>query len=187
MSIPPTETPHPPPRRHARSLVLLHTGDGKGKTTAAMGILMRALGRGWRACVVQFVKSGDWKVTEERVARELGAEWTTVGDGFTWESDDLGRARVLALEAWAAAEERIGSGEFDLVVLDEVTYPVTWGWLDAQRVAGAIRERPAHVNVVMTGRDAATELVEVADTVTEMRKVRHAYDAGVPARRGIDF
>ena len=173
--------------RHATSLVLLNTGDGKGKTTAAMGILIRAVGRGWRAAVIQFVKSGEWKVSEERVARDLGVDWVTVGDGFTWDSEDLDRARELAGVAWTEAERRIVSGGFDVVVLDEVTYPVSWGWIDGERVVRAIRDRPPHVNVVMTGRDASEELVAVADTVTEMRNVRHAFDAGIAARRGIDF
>jgi cob(I)alamin adenosyltransferase len=121
------------------------------------------------------------------VARELGVEWWTLGDGFTWDSDDLGRSEALARAAWEAARGKIGSGHYDLVVLDEVTYPMTWGWIPTADVVRAIRERPAHVNVVATGREAPAELVEVADTVTEMRKVRHAYDRGVGARRGIDY
>lgn len=186
MSEPPTEAP----RRgevHAPSLVLLHTGDGKGKTTAALGLLMRASGRGWRSCVVQFVKSGGWKVSEERAASRLGVEWRSIGDGFTWDSRDLDRSAELSREAWVAAAERIASGDYDMVVLDEITHPVNWGWIDVSDVVERIRTRPRHVNVVLTGRDAPQELVELADTVTEMRNVRHAYDAGVRARRGIDF
>ena len=183
---PPTE---PPLRRAVAptgSLVIVHTGEGKGKTTAAMGLVLRAVARGWRVCVVQFVKSGRWRTGEEEVGRRLGVEWWTLGDGFTWEAEDLDRSAALAAAAWEAARERIASGRYDLVVLDEVTYPMRWGWIPSRDVVLAIRERPPHVNVVATGRDAPAELVEVADTVTEMRKVRHAFDRGVPARRGIE-
>lgn len=171
----------------APSLVLVNTGEGKGKTTAAMGTVLRAVARGWRVCVIQFIKSGRWRVGEEQVARQLGVDWWAMGDGFSWESDDLDRSAALARAAWEAARERISSGGYDLVVLDEVTYPMNWGWIATEEVARAIRDRPPHVSVIATGRDAAEALVEVADTVTEMRKVRHAYDRGVGARRGIDF
>lgn len=184
---PPTERPKRPVRTRASSLVIVNTGEGKGKTTAAMGIVLRAVARGWRACVIQFIKSGRWRVGEEKVSRQLGVEWWTTGDGFTWESTNLERSAALAREAWEAAREKIASGEYELVVLDEVTYPMRWGWIPTDEVVRALRERPAHVNVVATGRDAPAELLEVADTVTEMRKLRHAYDRGVGARRGIDY
>jgi len=184
---PPEERPKAPNRAPASSLVLVNTGEGKGKTTAAMGILLRAVARGWKACVFQFVKSGRWRVGEEKVARELGVDWWSMGDGFTWDSEDLDRSAALARAAWEAARERIASGDYDLVVLDEVTYPMNWGWIPAEDVAEAIRTRPGHVNVVATGRDAPAGLLAVADTVTEMHKLRHAYDRGVRARRGIDY
>jgi cob(I)alamin adenosyltransferase len=126
-------------------------------------------------------------VGEEKVARDLGVDWWSAGEGFTWESEDLDRSETLAKAAWQAAREKIASGDYDLVLLDEVTYPMTWGWIPTEEVVRVIRERPAYVNVVATGRDAPPELVEAADTVTEMRKVRHAYDRGVRARRGIDY
>ncbi|HYV02583.1 MAG TPA: cob(I)yrinic acid a,c-diamide adenosyltransferase, partial [Actinomycetota bacterium] len=107
--------------------------------------------------------------------------------GFSWESEDLDRSATLARGAWEAARDRISSGDYDLVVLDEVTYPMNWGWIATDDVTRAIRGRPAHVSVIATGRDAPEALIEAADTVTEMRKVRHAYDRGVRARRGIDF
>jgi cob(I)alamin adenosyltransferase len=182
---PPQERPEAHRRARASSLVLVNTGEGKGKTTAAMGILLRAVARGWKTCVVQFVKSGRWKVGEEKVARELGVDWWSMGDGFTW--DSLDRSAALARAAWEAAREKIGSGHYDLVVLDEVTYPLNWGWIPTEEVAKSIQARPMHVNVVATGRDAPAELLAVADTITEMRNVRHAYDRGVRARRGIDF
>lgn len=183
---PPTQ---PPPRSsaHAESLVIVNTGDGKGKTTAAMGTLLRAVSRGWRVCVIQFIKSGQWRAGEEDVARKLGVEWHSLGEGFTWHSGDIDRDRAAAGAAWDAARERISAGRHDVIVLDEVTYPMTWGWISIAEVVDAIRERPGHVNVIATGRDAPTELLDVADTVTEMTNVRHAFDRGIGARRGIDF
>ena len=171
----------------AESLVLVNTGHGKGKSTAAFGVVMRAVARDWNVAVVQFVKSGKWHVGEEKVARRLGVDWWAIGEGFTWESQDLGRDEAVAQEAWRHARSVIEAGEHRLVVLDEVTYPMNFGWVDAAEVAAVVRDRPAHVNVVATGRDAPDALVELADTVTEMRKVKHAYDRGVTAKRGIDF
>ena len=173
-------------RRNA-PLLAVHTGAGKGKSTAAFGVVMRAVARDWRVCVVQFIKSGKWKVGEEAVGRRLGVEWLKGGDGFTWESTDLETSAGLARAAWSLARAAIEGGEYELVVLDEVTYPMNYGWIDGAEVAATIRERPARVNIVATGRNAPAELVDVADTVTEMVKVRHAYDRGIRARRGIDF
>jgi cob(I)alamin adenosyltransferase len=184
--LPPTEGPT---RAHERvpSRVIVHTGDGKGKTSAAMGIVMRAAARGWRVCVVQFVKDGRWKTGEEASARKLGVEWWSLGDGFTWDSPDIDRTEAIAVEAWRAARDVILRGAHELVVLDEVTYPMNWGWIDAPEVIETIRTRPSHVNVVATGRDAPDALCEVADTVTEMASVKHAFDVGVGAMRGIEF
>jgi cob(I)alamin adenosyltransferase len=184
---PPRERPERPPGPRPRSLVLVNTGDGKGKSTAAFGVVMRAVARDWRVCVVQFIKSGRWKVGEEAVGRRLGVEWLKGGDGFTWESTDLETSAGLARAAWSFARVAIESGEYELVVLDEVTYPMNYGWIDGAEVAETIRGRPARVNIVATGRNAPAELVDVADTVTEMVKLRHAYDRGIGARRGIDF
>jgi cob(I)alamin adenosyltransferase len=138
-------------------------------------------------CVIQFLKSGRWRTGEEELGRRLGVDWNPMGDGFTWESEDLDATQAKAVAAWAAASRAIASGDYQLVVLDEVTYPMNWGWIPAAEVVEAIRGRPEAVNVVATGRDAPQLLLEVADTVTEMRKVRHAYDTGVAARRGIDY
>jgi cob(I)alamin adenosyltransferase len=176
-----------PVRRDVTSIVLVATGDGKGKSTAAFGTLMRAVARDWSVAVIQFMKSGKWRVGEEAIARQLGVDWWTIGDGFTWESDDLDRSAEIARQAWAAAEEALSSGRYDLVVLDEVTYPVNYGWIDGAPVWSAIRGRAERTNVFCTGRNAPAELVELADTVTEMRKVKHAYETGVRGRRGIDF
>ena len=167
--------------------MIVNTGDGKGKSTAAFGVVMRGVARGWRVSVIQFVKSGRWKVGEEQVVRRLGVDWAKTGDGFTWLTDDLQRSRALAAAAWELAYATIAAGDHQLVVLDEVTYPINWGWIDGAEVAAALRDRPEHVNVIATGRDASPELLAIADTVTEMRKLRHAYDSGVRAKRGLDF
>lgn len=178
-----------PPRatRKAASVVIVNTGDGKGKSTAAFGTVMRAVARGWRVCVIQFLKSDKWKVGEQKAATSLGVEWWTLGDGFTWDSRHMERTEAIAREAWAFSKEKILSGDYGLVVLDEITYPMNWGWIPTSEVVDVIRSRPPSVNIIATGRDAPEELVELADTVTEMRKQKHAFDSGVRAIRGIDF
>ena len=176
-----------PPLRRVESLVLVNTGHGKGKSTAAFGTVLRAVARDWRVLVVQFMKSGKWHVGEEEVCRRLGVQWWTIGDGFTWESDDLDRSAAIAREAWAAASAALASGEHDMVVLDEVTYPISYGWVDGETVYAAIRDRSPATNVICTGRNATPELVDLADTVTDMTMVKHAYASGVRAKRGIDF
>ena len=186
-SIAPRTHEHPTERVNVPSLVLVNTGDGKGKSTAAFGVMLRALARDWRVAVVQFIKSGNWRVGEEAVGRRLGVDWWTIGDGFTWDSDDMDRSQAIAVEAWRAASGLLAAGDHHLVVLDEVTYAVNWGWIDGDEVLAAVRDRPEHVNVVLTGRDCPAALVELADTVTEMSPVKHAYERGIRARRGIDF
>ena len=177
----------PAPEVNPRSLVLVNTGNGKGKSTAAFGVIMRAVARDWRVCVIQFIKSDRWKVGEEKVARQLGVDWLKGGDGFTWESPDLDKSEGRAVAAWQLAAAAIAGGEYQLVVLDEITYPMNWGWIETASVIEAILTRPDRVNVIATGRDAPEALIDVADTVTEMVNVRHAYDRGIRARRGIDF
>lgn len=171
----------------ADSLVLLNTGHGKGKSSAAFGVMARGWARGWRVAVVQFIKGGKWKTGERKLADHLGIEWHTLGDGFTWESQDLDETAAKGRHAWEVAASMLSSGEYDLVILDEVTYAVSYGWVPSGVVAAAVRDRSAKTNVVLTGRDASPELVEVADTVTEMRKVKHAYDRGIVAKKGIEY
>jgi len=183
----PPQTGPRPARDRASSLILVNTGEGKGKTTAALGTALRAAGRGLRVCVIQFLKSPSWKVGEAKAGRDLGIEWWTLGDGFTWDSKDMARTEAAAVDAWAAAREKISGGDYDLVVLDEITYPMTWGWIAEDEVVGALRSRPPHVNVILTGRDAPAALIEAADTVTEMVKTKHAFDSGVAAVKGIDL
>jgi cob(I)alamin adenosyltransferase len=169
------------------SRFLINTGTGKGKTSAAMGVMGRAWARGWSVCVVQFVKSEKWKVGERKLGEHLGIEWFTLGDGFTWESTDLDETAAKGRHAWAVAAERIASGAYDLVILDEATYIVKYGWVPVHELVEAIAHRPARTNVIMTGRYAAPELIEIADTVTDMTKVKHAMDDGIGARKGIEY
>ncbi len=186
---PPTtrDTEAAPQPRHVESLVLVHTGHGKGKSTSAFGTALRALARDWPVGVIQFIKSGDWQVGEERLLTELGADWWALGDGFSWDSEDLAESEAVARTAWEEARARLASGDYRLLVLDEITYPMNWGWIDTDEVVRALEERPATTSVILTGRDAPQALVDVADTVTSMEKVKHAFDQGILARRGIDY
>jgi cob(I)alamin adenosyltransferase len=183
----PTDDPRPDDLRRVPSLVLVNTGNGKGKTSAAMGVVMRSVARGWPVAVVQFLKSGTWKTGEEKVGRQLGVEWFAIGEGFTWDSDDLTEDQAVAARAWEKAAELIAAGDHQLVVLDEVTYPLNWGWIDLDTALAAITGRPDHVNVVCTGRNAPARLIEIADTVTEMQVVKHAYQQRIRAKKGIDY
>jgi cob(I)alamin adenosyltransferase len=175
----------PVPKRHP--LVLLYTGDGKGKTTSALGVTMRAWGRGWKVCWLQFIKSRTANYGETRAAKRMGIEMIPLGDGFTWLSKDINKDIALARECWALAREKIESAAYDLVVLDEITYPVAYGWLEAGEVISVLRDRPADTHIIMTGRNAAPELVEFADLVSEMTEVKHPFQQGIKAQRGIDF
>jgi cob(I)alamin adenosyltransferase len=177
----------PPVRHRVGSVVVVNTGDGKGKSTAAFGVMGRAWARGWRVGVVQFMKSGDWKVGEQKLAAHLGVDWWTLGDGFTWESTDLDESAAKNIHAWGVARERLASGDYELLILDELTYVVNYGWVAAAEVVEGIVQRAPKTNVVVTGRDAPPELVEIADTVTEMRMVKHAYQKGVRAMKGIEY
>ncbi|MEY2454056.1 MAG: cob(I)alamin adenosyltransferase [Acidimicrobiaceae bacterium] len=169
------------------SVVVVNTGDGKGKSSSAFGVMGRAWARGWRVGVVQFIKADSWKTGEKKLADHLGIDWHTLGDGFTWESTDLDETAAKGQAAWAFAKEKLAAGEHDLLILDEMTYAVTFGWIDVDDVVRAIRDRSPGTNVVITGRDAPEELIAIADTVTEMRKVKHAFDAGIKAIKGIEY
>lgn len=182
-----TDDPRPDDLRSAPSLVLVNTGNGKGKSSAAFGVMLRALAVDWNVAVVQFIKSSQWKVGEEKLGRRLGVDWHAFGDGFTWDSANLAEDQAHARDGWEAAKAIIDAGDHRLVVLDELTYLCTWGWIDIADVVPTIRDRPEHVNIVITGRDAPAELIDVADTVTEMAEVKHAYQQGIRAKRGIDY
>ena len=183
----PTDDPRPDDLRRATSLVLVNTGPGKGKTSAAMGVVMRGVARGWPVAVVQFLKSGKWKTGEEKVCKQLGVDWWAMGEGFTWDSADLTQDEAVAAGAWQHAKNLIGAGDHQLVGLDEVTYPLNWGWIDLDDAVETIRGRPEQVNVICTGRKAPAGLIEIADTVSEIAEVKHAYKAGIRAKKGIDY
>lgn len=176
------------PGRNRRGLVLVFTGNGKGKTSAALGILMRAWGHGMRAVMLSFIKATDRKYGEHRAVERMdGIEIIQLGDGFTWLSENLEKDRALAQECWQRCLEKLSDPEIAIVVLDEITYPVTYGWLDVGEVVRALGARPPHQHVVITGRDAHERLVEIADTVSEMREVKHAFTQGIPAALGLEL
>jgi cob(I)alamin adenosyltransferase len=173
-----------------RGLLLINTGPGKGKTTAAMGTALRAVGNGMRVIMLQFLK-GSWHYGELDAVQAFGSNFTLkqMGRGFV----KIGGAETdpedlrMVEEAWAEAEQAINSGEWDMVILDEINYAIGYGMLDPAVVAEALRKRPEMVHVILTGRNAHPLLVELADTVTEMREVKHAYEKGILAQRGIEF
>jgi cob(I)alamin adenosyltransferase len=171
-----------------RGIVLLITGNGKGKTTAAFGTLYRALGHGQRAGLVQFIKgtkaSGEVMFLQQQ---GVAVDYHAMATGFTWETQNWDADKAAAEEAWHHAARMLGNAELDLVVLDELTYMLKYNYLDSDAVIAAIRARPAHQSVIVTGRGARPELVELADTVSEIRDEKHAYRAGVKAQPGVDF
>jgi cob(I)alamin adenosyltransferase len=168
-------------------LVIVYTGNGKGKTTAALGLAFRALGRDLPVAVVQFIK-GKWKTGERSFAESLPQlTFHVMGLGFTWDSDDLSRDKAAAQAAWQRARELIASGAHAIVILDELTYVINYGFVALDEVLAAIAARPPHVHVVVTGRRAPDALVAVADLVTEMKSVKHPFERGVRAQPGIDF
>jgi cob(I)alamin adenosyltransferase len=173
-----------------RGLILVNTGPGKGKTTAAMGTALRALGNGMKVLMLQFLK-GSWHYGELDAAQAFGDKFVMkqLGRGFV----KVGGAETdpedvrLVEEAWAEAEKAILSGDWDLVILDEINYAISYKMLDPEKVAGVLRRKPEMVHVILTGRNAHPTIVELADTVTEMRQVKHAYEKGVMAQRGIEY
>ncbi len=178
---------YPVAMARAQSVVLVNTGHGKGKSSAAFGVMARGWARGWRVGVVQFVKSGKWQTGERKLADHLGIEWHTLGDGFTWESTDLDETAAKGRHAWQVAKDKLTSGDYDLLILDEITYAMSYGWVPVEDVVAALAARAPSTNVVLTGRNAPQELVDAADTVTEMRKVKHAYERGIRAKKGIEY
>ncbi len=171
-----------------QGMVIVNTGNGKGKTTAALGTLFRAWGRGLHVGVIQFVKAetGNWG--EIRAARQLDIEWWTMGDGFTWKSKDLAKSAEKARQAWAFAQEQIVTGSFDVLILDEMTCAFRANVLDVNHVIAWLRVyKPPELHLIITGRDAPPKLIEYADLVTEMREIKHPYQRGVKAQPGIEF
>ena len=169
-----------------RGLTILYTGNGKGKTTASMGQVLRAVGHGFKVCIVQFIK-GKWATGEAKACAALdGVEFYAMGTGFTWREEPQETKRA-AEAGWALAEEKVMGGGYDLVVLDELTYLIDYRLVDESRILDLIRTRPAHVHLVISGRGASPALVEVADLVTEMLEIKHPYHLGVKAQAGIEF
>jgi cob(I)alamin adenosyltransferase len=167
--------------------LIVYTGNGKGKTTAALGLAWRALGRDLPVAVVQFVK-GKWKTGERVFAERLpGLVFAVMGRGFTWESDDLSRDRAAAEAAWAESRRLILGGAHRVVILDELTYVIHYGFVALDDVVTTLRERPRHVSVVVTGRNAPEALAAIADVVTEMRAVKHPFEQGRKAVPGLDY
>jgi cob(I)alamin adenosyltransferase len=175
------------PVKKRKPLVIVYTGNGKGKTTAALGVLFRSYGRDWKTVMLSFIKSETSNYGEERAGRKLGIEMIPLGGGFTWLSKDLEHDKALARKCWDVCKEKIGSGKYDLVILDEMTYPLTYGWLDIDEVIDVLRNRPPDLHVIITGRDAPQALIDFADLVTEMREVKHPFQQGIKAQPGIDF
>jgi cob(I)alamin adenosyltransferase len=187
-------------QRRNQPLLAVHTGDGKGKSTAAFGLALRGWNQGWRIGVFQFVKSAKWRIGEQTVLERLGrlheetgeggpVEWHKMGSGWSW-SRRKGSEQdheADAVEGWAEIKRRLADQTHDLLILDEFTYPIAWGWIDADEVVSALRERPGRQHVVITGRRADPKLLEAADLVTEMTKVKHPMDAGRKGQRGIEW
>jgi len=171
-----------------RGLVLVYTGDGKGKSSSAFGVIARALGWGQRVGVVQFIK-GKWKTGERQFFSKFEGQidWSTMGEGFTWNTQDLERDTVVAQAAFQRARELLASGDYDLVVLDEINIALRYGYLSEASVIEGLKTRSARTSVILTGRDAKPELCEYADLVSEMRAVKHPFQAKIKAVRGIDF
>lgn len=171
-----------------KGLTLVYTGDGKGKTTAALGVLLRAWGQDLRVVMLQFMKATTGKWGEIRAAERMGVEIIPLGQGFTWTSEDLAHDRALAQECWQQCRAKIESSNYDIVIMDEITYTLKYGWLDIEEVLTTLRNRNPALHVILTGRDAPEALIEYADLVTEMREIKHPYKTqGILAQKGLDF
>jgi cob(I)alamin adenosyltransferase len=177
-------------REKTRGLLMVNTGHGKGKTTSALGLMMRAAGRGLRCCMIQFMKSRNDRYGEHEAAEKLGIEVHTMGDGFTWDTKNPEKDRQTARETWQLCVEKMRSGEYDMLVFDEIVYVLSYGMLSTEEVLEEYRrvraDQPA-LHIVMTGRDAPEALIDAADLVTEMKEIKHPFQAGIFAQQGIEF
>jgi len=172
-----------------KGLVVVNTGKGKGKSTAAFGVVLRAWGRGMRICVIQFIKSEKGKWGEVKAAQKLGIDWISTGDGFTWRSKDMDETIARAQHGWKLAKEKIASGDYDLIVLDEFTYPLHFEWLGVNEVITWLEDnKPPMQHLIITGRNAPQELIDYADLVTEMKEIKHPFKSNeISAQPGIEF
>jgi cob(I)alamin adenosyltransferase len=174
--------------RRDHPLLIVNTGEGKGKSTAAFGLMLRAWARGFRVGVYQFVKSGKWPLGERKAADVLGdITWESMGDGWTWTSRDLDKTADLAREGWEEVKRRIRDQSFQFLLLDEFTYPMAFGWVDTSEVLSTFATRPGFQHIVVTGRNAPQALLDAADLVTEMKKIKHPFDAGIRGQRGVEW
>lgn len=177
-------------REKTKGLLMVNTGDGKGKTSAALGVLIRAAGRGMNCCLIQFMKSKTDRYGEHESLEKLGVEVHTMGDGFTWDTNDKTQDIKTSEETWKLCVEKMRSEEYDLLVFDEIVYVLDYKFLDVNEVLReikAVREKQPHLHIIMTGRNAPPELVEAADLVTEMKEIKHPFHAGIYAQQGIEF
>jgi len=173
--------------KSAKGLVIVNTGNGKGKTTAALGMMLRAWGNGMKVVMVQFVKSSKSDYGEHKAARKIGLEIVTAGAGFVLPEKDMAAHRDLAVHQWQVARQKISSGDYDMVVLDELTYAIQFGWIAIEEVIDTLRQRPTGLHVVITGRNAPQALIDFADTVVEVTDVKHHFRQGVKAQRGVEL
>ena len=169
-----------------RGIVMVFTGNGKGKTTAAFGTATRAVGHGKKVGVIQFIK-GTWPNGERNLLELHGVEFQVMATGFTWNTQDRESDTAACMAVWQHAKRMLADASLDLVVLDELTYMVAYDYLPLEEVLSALRQRPAHQSVIITGRGCHREITEMADTVSELRPVKHAFDAGIKAQIGIDY
>jgi len=177
-------------RENTKGLLMVNTGDGKGKTTAALGVLVRAAGRGMKCCLIQFMKSKTDRYGEHESLEKLGVEIHTMGDGFTWDTNDTSRDIATSEETWALCVEKMRSEDYELLVFDELVYVLDYRFLDVQKVLREIktvREKQPHLHIIVTGRNAPPALIEAADLVTEMKEIKHPFHAGIYAQQGIEF
>ncbi len=172
--------------KEQRGILIVFTGNGKGKTTAAFGTVTRAVGHGMRAAVIQFIK-GEWPNGGKNLLEPHGVEFQVMSTGFTWETQNKETDTQACQAVWQHGKRMLADASLDLVVLDELTYMVSFGYLELQDVADALKARPAHQTVIITGRGCHRDLLEMADTVSELRPVKHAFDAGIMAQQGIDW
>jgi cob(I)alamin adenosyltransferase len=175
-------------RERRQGLVLVHTGEGKGKSSSAFGMVFRSAGWGLNVCVIQFIK-GQWQTGEQKAATHFdNIEWHALGDGFTWDTKNPEQDIATSREIWELSKDKIRSGLFDLVVLDEINYCSHYNWISGQEIADFIQhEKPSWLHLVLTGRNAAPEVIAVAHTATEMHKIKHAYEQDIKAEQGIEF
>ncbi|HCA9571208.1 MULTISPECIES: cob(I)yrinic acid a,c-diamide adenosyltransferase [Klebsiella pneumoniae complex] len=169
-----------------RGIVMVFTGNGKGKTTAAFGTATRAVGHGKKVGVIQFIK-GTWPNGERNLLEPHGVEFQVMATGFTWNTQDRDSDTAACLAVWEHARRMLADDQLDLVLLDELTYMVAYDYLPLESVLSALRERPAHQSVIITGRGCHRDIIELADTISELRPVKHAFDAGIKAQMGIDY